>query len=242
MWPRHNTSTASASRSRNDNSAHTSVPRNGTTRSQRRAGRWRATQAFDTMQSKIRKFTTGTESFYAKAKPTNAELLEFVRKEFRPKRKTEQLSVSLQNRAQEIASAERAELKVVHDLLDDWQRGGHGMVPETKPGDTIRFLFENWNSLQAFTSRRKINMIESLRKRYNADMIAGVEAQANWYFASEEQSFHELFGVGETRKSVTGYNIHEPFGKNQQGGTAAMAFGRLANFVMDKGNDSTGLG
>ena len=73
-------------------------------------------------------------------------------------------------------------------------------------------------------------------------MLAGVESQANWYFAQENQSFHELFGVGETRKSITGYNIHEPFGKNQQGGTAAMALGKLANFVLDKGNDPIGLG
>ena len=64
------------------------------------------------------------------------------------------------NRAQELAIAEHAELKVINDLLEDWQRGGHGMVPENKPSDTVRILFENWNSLQAFTSKRKINTIE----------------------------------------------------------------------------------
>ena len=58
----------------------------------------------------------------------------------------------------------------------------------------------------------------------------------------EEFQFNELLAVGEPRKSVVGYNIHEDWDRCQPGGTAAMVTGRLSNYVLKCEPDETGLG
>ena len=178
--------------------------------SQQRAGRWRSTGSFRRLRQMELSFSKGSAVYFKKAKPTNTELREHVL--------TEAAVGSQQvrhrrfdDRAAEIAQAQRADIQVVRNLLEDWRKGGHGLVPEDKPADTVRILFENWNSIQLFTGTRKINLINSLVKRYKSDVLAGVELQANWDYAAYDRQFHDLFCMGDIRREVVSYNRHESF-------------------------------
>ena len=88
--------------------------------------------------------------------------------------------------------------------------------------------------------------INVIRKKCNANVIDGQETRTFWRTVTEELGeefqFNELLAVGEPRNSVVGYNIHEDWDHYQPGGTAAMATGRLLNYVLECEPDKTGLG
>ena len=96
----------------------------------------------------------------------------------------------------------------------EWKRGGHGHIEDAKPNNRVRVLLENYNNLQYFTDereRRKINTIESTRRRLRADVTAGVETGVDWALAQRVgmDSFHDLFGMGEDKKSTYSHNATE---------------------------------
>jgi hypothetical protein len=64
--------------------------------------------------------------------------------------------------AETIHEAQTQEEATVQDLLDQWQMGGHGYVPDKKGYDTIRLRCENVNGLRACSTRPSQNRRNSL--------------------------------------------------------------------------------
>ena len=72
--------------------------------------------------------------------------------------------------------------------------------------------------------------------------MCGCKAQVDWSTTKEDQQFYEMFGFGEPKKGKAAYNSNEHIQRCQQGGTSAMAFGRLSSYVTEMGADSQNLG
>ena len=96
--------------------------------------------------------------------------------------------------------------------------GRYGQAPRSKPADVIRIMFENFNSLGVFAKgkarRKKIRRLNQLMKTYNVDVMSGCETQADWRFAKEDKRFENLFGKGQDRRHVVGYNTTEKIAQN----------------------------
>jgi hypothetical protein len=101
---------------------------------------------------------------------------------------------------------------------------------------------ENFNSLGVFTKGTKINSLNKLCRKYNTDILAGWETQADWRQATDEQQFRNLIGVGMENRSVVGYNVNQRMQQNQHGGCAMMAIGRFSSEVSETGVDPYKLG
>ena len=75
--------------------------------------------------------------------------------------------------------------------------------------------------------------------------MAGCESMCNWRNVEEDEQFEQLFGLGELRKGTAAHNTSpsEAHIDSLPGGTAAMTFGRLSQYVKysDCGVDATGL-
>ena len=82
------------------------------------------------------------------------------------------------------------------------------------------------------------------------DATAGTEAGTDWTIAKLQggDAYHDLFGLGEDKKSVCAHNETEQLAKSQYGGTCMMAFGVFSSHVKspgldpNKGKDKRGLG
>jgi hypothetical protein len=118
----------------------------------------------------------------------------------------------------------------------------YGQAPQEKPDDCIRVIMENFNSLGVFTKGTKINSLNKLCRRYNTDVLAGCETQADWCQATDEQQFRNLIGVGMENRSVVAYNVNKRMQRNQHGGCAMMAIGRFSSEVSETGVDPYKLG
>ena len=56
----------------------------------------------------------------------------------------------------------------------------YGYVPAQKDSNTVRLLYENWNSLGVFAGDDKTTNLNKLVKQYHVDTIAGCKTQCNW--------------------------------------------------------------
>ena len=128
--------------------------------------------------------------------------------------------------------------------MKDWMDGDHGYVPDKKPDGIVRIIMENWNSIKLFTEKNQERILEinGTRTRYNADIMIGCEPQVDWSMADSEHQFYKLLGFWEPEKGKTAYNSNEHIQRCQQGGTSAMAFGRLSSYVTETGVDLRNLG
>ena len=140
-----------------------------------------------------------------------------------------------------------------HDRSQAMEKGGHGFVEDRKPDDTVRLLLESYNCLQYFTDKKKrtkIHTIDHTRKRLQGDLLAGVEPGTDWDIAKKQggDNYHNLFGMGEDRKSVCAHNSTKQSAKSQYGGTCMMAFGVFSSHIEkpsldpERGVDRRGLG
>jgi hypothetical protein len=118
----------------------------------------------------------------------------------------------------------------------------YGQAPQEKPDDCICVIMENFNSLGFFTKGTKINSLNKLCRKYNTDVLAGCETQADWRQATDEQQFRNLIGVGMENRSVVAYNVNECMQRNQHGGCAMMAIGQFSSEVSKTGVDPYKLG
>ncbi len=96
---------------------------------------------------------------------------------------------------------------------------------------------ENFNSLGVFTKGTKINSLNKLCRKYNTDILAGCETQADWCQATDEQQFRNLIGVGIENRSVVAYNVNKRMQRNQHGRCAMMAIGQFSSEVFETGVD-----
>ena len=101
----------------------------------------------------------------------------------------------------------------------------YGQAPQEKPVDCIWVIMENFNSLGVFTKGTKINSLNKLCRRFNTNVLAGCETQADWRQATDEQQFWNLIGVGMENRSLVTYNVNKHMQQNQHGGCTMMAMG-----------------
>ena len=225
--------------------SETGIAGNRLARRQARCAGDRRRRAFEEMRRRVEGFDKTAKATLQKARPTNEELRRFVDQEFRPTTKAS-MQVRLQERALELSAAELRQVEIMKSLDRESANKGHGWVPLKKPDGTTRLILENWNSIKYWSEAKSqvdINVIEATRKRYDADVLAGVEHQVNFSKAPEDRQFHDTFGFGEERKSVESHNRHNAEHRSAYGGTGLMVFGRLSNYVKKAGDrDPTGLG
>ena len=145
------------------------------------------------------------------------------------------------HRLQSARSRETREIRQLVELLDD---GGVGFLPRTKSTGYTRIMYENWNSLGIGSVGHswKIDRINQLSQSLDIDIICGVETQCNWDMVPATSQFCNIIGRSKAKKGISGHNIHEKICRDQQGGTAIMALGRLTEVIIDLGTDTSGLG
>ena len=102
-------------------------------------------------EEKLKSLTKGTKKFNKKILPTHDNLVLAVKKES----KTKELSKEGEKEeiaatAVEIYEARLDEEDIVKEILTQWSNGGHGYIPEIKPGDIVRLTMENLNSLSVY--------------------------------------------------------------------------------------------
>jgi len=132
--------------------------------------------------------------------------------------------------------------QITRQIDDFWRKTAYGKAPGSKPDSCIRIVMENFNSLGVFTNEVKINALNKLGRKFNTDILAGCETQADWRQATNEQQFRNIIGVGMDTKSVVAHNINERMKRNQHGGCAMMAMGRFSAEVVETGVDHYGSG
>ena len=213
-------------------------------RRQRRTGRWRRSRTFTELQKKMKSFDKGASKFSSSLTVTNKDLINVVNKEYKATTSASQADL-FRSRGGQVAAAQRHHDKKINSMMKDWMEGGHGYVPTVKPDGTIRILMENWNSLKYFTEKNhdRIHRIDSLRRKYNADILAGCEVQTDWSEADRDKQFDDLFGLGIARRGGAAHNTEDEGITNrcQPGGVAAIAFGKVSEYVKVE-PDPTGLG
>ena len=101
---------------------------------------------------------------------------------------------------------------------------------------------ENYNSLGVFTNGVKINALNKLCCKFNTDILAGCEKQADLHQATDKQQFRNIIGIGMDTRSVVAHNINERMKRNQHGSCAMMASGWFSAEVVETGVDHYGLG
>jgi hypothetical protein len=137
--------------------------------------------------------------------------------------------------------AAETELREMNQLITLLQEGGVGYMPSKKSDGWVCLMFENWNSLGLFTHSWKIDRLNYLIRDLQVDLIAGCETQCDWRFVPPHRQFTQLLCPGTSTVAVAANNINESINREQMGGTALAAIGRLSDIVTDKGCDDTGL-
>ena len=122
----------------------------------------------------------------------------------------------------------------VKNLTADWREGGHGKLPLPKPDGVVRVQLENPNSLCISNGRgprqTRVTFMDEMRKNFDSDVMCTVENQRNMDLVDKELQYGELFGIGEDKVAVAGWNEHcEIF--NQPVGTGMIAFGALSAYT-----------
>ena len=103
-------------------------------------------------------------------------------------------------------------------------------------------MFENWNSLGVFTHTWKVDRLKYLIKHLDIDLLAGCEVQCDWTFVDQSSRFPDLLSQAQAIKGLASHNTTERIQREQMGGTAVAATGRLVDIVSETGSDPTGLG
>ena len=187
-----------------------------------------------------------------KCTPTHEDLMKIVHKENQSAKETDK-QVKVDTKRKQLMAFQGKQAVTDATGFKDWKRGGYGFIEDKKPDDTMRLFLENYNNLQYFTDakeRSKINTIDHTRQRLQADVTAGMETGVDWTIARRlgGDAFHDLFGLGEDKKSVCAHNETKQIAKSQYGGTCMMAFGVFSSYIKspsldpNKGKDKRGLG
>ena len=132
----------------------------------------------------------------------------------------------------------------VENLTEDWKEGGSGKLQLPKPDGVVRVELENANSLCIKNGlgprQTRPAIMDQMRRNFSSDVLCTLELQHNMDLVDKSLQYEELFGIGEEKVGVAGWNKHcEIF--NQPGGTGTIAFGALSAYAR-AGKDESGLG
>jgi hypothetical protein len=107
----------------------------------------------------------------------------------------------------------------------------------------VRLAYSNIDGFPPYAANNpKANSLRRVIRSLEIDFFAGVESNLNWQQMPREGRLPEWFRSENALRTVASYNTHENFGRRQHGGTFELAFGELAQRVIDTGTDSRGLG
>ena len=155
---------------------------------------------------------------------------------------TSTTSAGLSTPSPSVTTALLHEQLEVDRLASAVESGGSGFVEDRKPADVIRLMGNNVNSLCLFDDDRawKVPKINEINRRFQVDGMLLQECGTDFRQVPEDKSFSALFGDRDCR-SIAANNVTEASGRSQFGGVAALAYSRLAGFVLEVGKDPTGL-
>jgi hypothetical protein len=127
--------------------------------------------------------------------------------------------------AEEVHATRTNEEEMVRELLNGWQKGALGYIPEVKDDNIIRLECENVNSLSIFhPTKPKMHKLTRLHQGHQMDGACIVEHGINFKMAATGTCPEDLLpGMCSNRVSV-GHSIHELHNHYQQGGTMMVAF------------------
>jgi len=133
------------------------------------------------------------------------------------------------------------DIRKMEQLVHLLQDGGVGFMPKRKGGGWVRVMFENWNSLGIFTHGWKVDRLNQLINNLQVDIVAGCESQCHWTLVPAKRQFSQLLCPGVSTCGIAANNVTETINRDQMGGTAITAIGRLSDVVKEVGCDTTGL-
>jgi hypothetical protein len=140
---------------------------------------WADSEVAHRFRAQSAQFDTGTKSFIKRTCPLASQLISVIHKESC----TSQLCnirSNLTTSAYQIAQQEQsAQLQISQQIGDFLQMHDYERAPSTKPGNCVRVIMENFNSLGVFTKGTKINSLNKLCRQFNTDILAGCKTQAD---------------------------------------------------------------
>ena len=214
-------------------------------RDQRRTARWRLQLTNIAAKNKAR-FQEGADQLLTELVPTHLQIVEGMNKN---QLTSDKIGIMGPNQETIEASNRHAgytsEGFLIRELLEQWQGGAHGYVPEIKNDNIIRLACENVNSLSLYQKgSKKIRKLLNLISRHQTDGMCMVEHGINFGHAEStgEQSKEGIFSSISGSRISAGYNKHENNNRYMTGGTIVSTFSRLSSFVIEQGVDMTGLG
>lgn len=116
---------------------------NRTVRRQRRASKWRDSQARRLFDDQFRQFDWGSKKYKKALEPSISELINYVTREYKQTTKNQDLS-HLWATAVELAECDRQASQVIQSEVEEYVNSAtYGSVQIKKPDDTVRLIFEN---------------------------------------------------------------------------------------------------
>ena len=219
---------------------------NDTTRGQVRASRWRLNNAASAQVRKNKRmFKAGADQLRKEIHLSHDQIVEGMKKNQFNSDEAATDRNSYSGDAQDIYRTQTNEDNTINQLLEQWEGGAHGFVPEKKDENIIRLVGENVNSLGLYNrTNQKMFKLSNLISRYQSDGMCMVEHGMNFghHESTGNKRIHELFSSIHDSRNSAGYNIHENFSRYSHGGTMVSTFSRLSSFVISQGVDKTGLG
>lgn len=212
-------------------------------KSQRRRDAWINNQTSTELKRKYRAFLKGYDKFRERCQPKDEDIMkEINRRGLEPDDHHYAQPKHTETTVTELSDALDTEHREMSHLIDLLRDGGVGYMPERKPSGWVRLMFENWNSLGIHTHSWKMDRLNHLVRSLQVDIVAGCESQCDWSLVPPAQHFLNLLSPGVTKTGIAANNINERISRDQVGGTAVAAIGRLSDIVSDTGCDPTGLG
>ncbi len=119
----------------------------------------------------------------------------------------------------------------------------HGYAP---PTGTVQLIYENVNRISnKMCNNEKLERMGEIHDELEVDIAAYSEHQLNMKNNKNCNGFNQLFKGGEAAvQSIVAHNVHNIFGKEQQGGTRLIMFGPITEQLdfNESGKDDMGLG
>jgi hypothetical protein len=191
---------------------------------------------------KYRAFIQGYRQFHKKCTPLDSDIEKAVLRGYQQDLVDNPSSLfSLDTVPPTSVTTDDTDRQEMDQLVSFLQDGGVGYMPSKKSGGWVRLMFENWNSLGLFTESWKIDRINQLIRDLQVDIVAGCECQCNWNYVPPRRQFLQLLSPGISTVGVASHNITETINRDQMGGTAIAAVGRLSDVVTEVGCDESGL-
>ncbi|MEJ2137350.1 MAG: hypothetical protein P8X86_19155, partial [Desulfofustis sp.] len=143
------------------------------------------------------------------------------------------------------ATATYLEREEIEGVCDDLLTV-HGVAPGPKAEGVTRLIYENVDGLNTrISDNEKLDKAKELIDELEADVVAYNEHRINCAHKDNVNGMGQMFNGGEAEiRTVTGWNVHENVGRQQQGGTSLLLFGPLIDQYdfEASGKDDTGLG